>query len=93
MIYITIKMTGVTMIIHNCISQALEDYGSYAGTSASLFGFYYYLIISFLTGLMSIIHDDSLHALPLFCFVVLAMMIIIFKICINPNYRKKESGR
>lgn len=72
-------MSGVTMIIPNCLSQALQNYGEFAGTAASLFGFYYYVLISACTVLMSYLHNGLLTALPLYCLLLGCLMMVVFK--------------
>lgn len=91
MMCIFIVMAGVTIIIPNCISQALENYGSYAGTAASLFGFYYYLIISAMTWLMALIHDDTMRALPLFFLLISCSMMIVFRLAVLSKKEQREN--
>lgn len=84
-ICIFIMMSGVTMIIPNCLSQALQNYGAYAGTAASIFGFYYYLLISLFTALMALLHDGSLSAMPLFVLMVSGLMMAVYYLAIVPK--------
>lgn len=77
------------MIIPNSLSQALEDYGQYAGTAASIFGFYYYLIISGMTGLMAFLHNGSLVRLPLFFLILTGSMYAVFKLTIESRKNVK----
>ncbi len=79
---IFIVMTGVTMIIPNCLSQALQNYGEFAGTAASIFGFYYYILISLFTALMVLLHNGSLKALPLFVVILAFIMMVVFNLSI-----------
>ncbi len=76
---------GIAMIIPNCLSNALQKYGVYAGTAASLFGFYYYCIVALMTTLMSYIHNGGLTALPIFLFIQSILMYIVFKIAIKDS--------
>lgn len=76
---IFVIMTGVTMIIPNCLSQALQNYGEFAGTAASIFGFYYYTLISVFTALMSYLHNGLLTALPCYILLLGIMMMVAFK--------------
>ncbi|MCC8483556.1 MAG: multidrug effflux MFS transporter [Rickettsia endosymbiont of Labidopullus appendiculatus] len=75
--------TGAMMVIPNCISQALENYGQFAGTAASLFGFMYYVIIAGFTMLMGYMHDGTLIQLPLFILSIAISMMLVFYIAIN----------
>lgn len=91
--FITVIMTNVTMIIPNCFSQALNDYGEYAGTAASLFGFYYYLIISCMTSVMGYIHNGTIQALPTFFLLQALFLYVTFKLCIVRNVSVQVSGK
>lgn len=68
---ISVSMTGVTMVIPNVLGHALEPYKQFAGTAASLFGLYYYALIAFFTAIMALLHNGTVHQLPLF-FVLIA---------------------
>lgn len=87
LLMIFIIMSGVTMVIPNCLSQALQNYGEYAGTAASLFGFYYYVLIAAFTALMSYLHNGLLTALPLYFLLMGLLMMLAFKkaVCRNPK--------
>ncbi|CAO4838918.1 MAG: Bicyclomycin resistance protein [Holosporales bacterium] len=74
---------GVALIIPNALSHALQDYGQYAGTASSLFGFYYYLIVAVMTGLMGFMHNGSITQLPLFFLIQGLSMYGIFQKFIN----------
>ncbi len=90
LLWIGVVITGLAMIIPNCLGQALENYGNFAGTAASLFGFIYYVIIAGFTALMGFMHNGSLIQLPLFMFIVSASMMLVFFITINRNPRDKK---
>ncbi|WP_316411189.1 multidrug effflux MFS transporter [Mesoterricola sediminis] len=83
LLWVTVVMTGITMVIPNCLSQALEPYGRFAGTAASLFGFGYYLVIAAFTGMMGHMHDGTLLQLPLFIFLVSALMLLVFRLTLS----------
>jgi len=77
-------MMGNAIIIPNCFSQALEPFGKFAGTSASLFGFVYYVFISLSTGVMGYMHDGTLRPMPVFLLVsglgmLIGYMVFIYK--------------
>ncbi len=86
-LFIFSSIIGVAMIIPNSLSHALEDYGKYAGTAASVFGLYYYSIVAMMTGLMSWMHDGQLLQLPLFLFIHAIMMLIIFNLTLKIRSR------
>lgn len=64
----TFIMAGIGMIIPNILSLALEQYRTTIGTASSLFGFYYYCLISLFTLIMGLLHNDTLLPMPLFFF-------------------------
>lgn len=63
-------MVGVTMIIPNVLGTVLEPYSNYAGTAASLFGLYYYILIAGFSGLMAVMHTGTVISLPAFFILV-----------------------
>jgi len=63
---IALMIGGIGMIIPNILSLALEEYQSTLGTASSLFGFYYYCLISLFTLVMGLLHNDTLFPMPLF---------------------------
>ena len=56
---LAVTLFGITAIIPNSLSHALENYKDMAGTAASLFGFYYYILISGMTFIMGFIHNGT----------------------------------
>lgn len=80
---------GIAMIIPNCLSHALENYGQYTGTAASLFGFYYYLITAIMTSLMSYLHNGTLNQLPLFIFIQAIVMQCVFYFILKHEEKRK----
>ncbi len=83
LLWLGIIITGGTMIIPNCLSCALEDYGEFAGTAASLFGFIYYLLISVFTWVMSFMHNGEVSRLPLFVLLTSSLMWLMFKLTLK----------
>ncbi|NDD54601.1 Bcr/CflA family efflux MFS transporter [bacterium] len=69
-------MTSVMLIIPNVLGTALEPYKQMAGTAASLFGLYYYLWIAAFTGLMAVLHNGTVHRLPLFFLIIGASALV-----------------
>ena len=70
---------GASMITPNSLSHALQEYSGYAGTAASLFGFYYYGITALMTALMAEMHNGQLTQLPIFICIQGALMLIVFR--------------
>ena len=67
---------GVSIIIPNALSHALEDYKHMAGTAASTFGFYYYILISVVTFGMGSLHNGTVIPMP-FYFVSLSFLMCL----------------
>jgi len=76
---------GNSLIIPNVLGHALNNYGGFPGTAASLFGFYYYVVASSFTGLMSYLHNGTISQLPLFLGIMAASMVIIRIITLRQN--------
>lgn len=83
--------TGSMMVIPNCLSQYLENYGNFAGTAASLSGFMYYVIIAGVTALMGHMHDGSLIRLPLFIMIISISMMLVFYLAIHKKQTEENS--
>lgn len=69
---------AISLLLPNCLSAALENYTHMVGTAASLFGFFYYTVISATTFIMGSLHNDTSIPMPFFFTTVALTMIIIF---------------
>jgi hypothetical protein len=65
---------GICITTSNALSLALVDYKGCIGTASSLFGFFYYLLISLLTFGMGFLHNDTLLPMSLYFFCIAAFM-------------------
>ncbi len=88
MIYITIisqmvNMFGICIVTSNALALALLDYKWCIGTASSLFGFFYYCIISLFTLGMSILHNGTLLPMPLYFLGIAIFMMVIQKTTIS----------
>ncbi|GAV14707.1 Bcr/CflA family drug resistance transporter [Paenibacillus sp. NAIST15-1] len=72
-----ILLLGIGMAIPNCLSLALVRYSDVLGTAGAIFGLGYYLIVSLITSGMSYLHNDSLVTMPMYFFVLAAIMVIV----------------
>jgi len=66
---------GGCMIMTNGLALSLVDYKNYAGTAASIFGLFYYCLISFWTFLIGILHNGTILLMPIYFFI---LSLIIF---------------
>lgn len=69
-------MGGIGIIIPNILSIALEEYRAVQGTASSLFGFYYYCLISLFTLVMGMLHNHTLFSMPLFFMAIAIAMYV-----------------
>ncbi|MBP9752703.1 MAG: multidrug effflux MFS transporter [Proteobacteria bacterium] len=67
----------IPMITGNALSSALKDFKDSIGTASSIFGFYYYIIVSLTTGGMAILHNGTLFAMPFYFLVIALLMFYI----------------
>jgi Bcr/CflA subfamily drug resistance transporter len=72
-------MLGDALIIPNALSMALEDYKHSIGTASSLFGFFYYVLISLFTFGMGLLHNGTLFPMPCYFFVIGLFMWFVMK--------------
>lgn len=71
-----LMMGGVCMALPNALAMALVDYKAYTGSASSLFGFFYYFLISLFTLGMGWLHNGTLYPMPLY-FLAIGIILII----------------
>lgn len=76
---ITGIMAGIAMVTPNTLALALKDYKHSIGSASSLFGFYYYTLISLFTFGMGTVHNGTLLPMPLYFLMISGVMIIVFR--------------
>ena len=65
------------MATSNALALALTDYKWCIGTASSLFGFFYYCLISLFTLGMGFLHNGTLLPMPLYFFCIGLFMLIV----------------
>jgi hypothetical protein len=80
-----IIMFGVCMTTSNALALALVDYKSCIGTASSLFGFFYYCLISLFTLGMGILHNGTLLPMPLYFLGISIFMLLVQKLMLRSN--------
>ena len=76
-------MFGICMATSNALALALADYKWCIGTASSLFGFFYYCLISLFTLGMGALHNDTLLPMPLYFLGISLFMLIVQKFMIS----------
>ena len=76
-------MFGICMATSNALALALADYKWCIGTASSLFGFFYYSLISLFTLGMGALHNDTLLPMPLYFLGISLFMLIVQKFMIS----------
>lgn len=71
---------GTCMASINALASALVDYRYAIGTASSLFGFFYYCLISLFTFFMGFLHDGTLLPMPVYFFSLSCLMMIVNRI-------------
>ena len=74
---------GICMATSNALALALADYKHAIGTASSLFGFFYYCLISLFTLFMGLLHDGTLLPMPLYFLSLSCFMMIVNRICLK----------
>lgn len=75
---ITAIMAGIAIITPNALALALKDYRHTIGSASSLFGFYYYLLISFFTFGMGMLHNGTFLPMPMYFLMISGMMVSVY---------------
>lgn len=70
---------GICMATSNALALALVDYKYAVGTASSLFGFFYYVVVSLFTLLMGLLHNGSLLVMPLYFLSICVFMLAVEK--------------
>lgn len=68
-------MFGICMTTSNALALSLVDYKWCIGTASSLFGFYYYVVISLFTLGMGMLHNGTLLPMPLYFLAISFLML------------------
>jgi MFS transporter, DHA1 family, multidrug resistance protein len=74
---------GTCIASVNALALALVDYKHAIGTASSLFGFFYYCLISLFTFFMGFLHDGTLLPMPLYFLSLSCFMMIVNSICLK----------
>jgi hypothetical protein len=72
-------MLGSGMTISNALTLALSNYHWCTGASSSIFGFFYYGLVSLVTLGMSLLHNGTLLPMPLYFLSLSAFMLVVMK--------------
>ena len=78
-----VLMFGVCMTTSNALALALVDYKWCIGTASSLFGFFYYCLISLFTLGMGFLHNGTLLPMPLYFLSIAAFTLMVQRITIT----------
>ncbi|CAJ1192392.1 Bcr/CflA family drug resistance efflux transporter [Companilactobacillus crustorum] len=77
---------GLNITLPVALNLALKGYEDVIGTASGLFSFGYYLIVSLLTLLVSLIHNGTIWTLPIFILIIsLAMFFVYLPIVFKKN--------
>lgn len=68
---------ATSVIIPNCLSRILNNYGRYIGTAATIYGFYYYIVTAIFINIFDFINIKSIEGLPLFMLLSSAFILIV----------------
>ncbi|WP_338231452.1 multidrug effflux MFS transporter [Companilactobacillus muriivasis] len=69
---------GLNTTLPITLNLALKGYEDVIGSASGIFSFGYYLIVSFLTYLVSFIHNGTVWSLPIFILAVSVIMLLVY---------------
>lgn len=78
-----IMIGGIALVTSNALSLSLVNYKNRIGTASSLFGFFYYVLISLFTLGMGYSHNGTVFPMPIYFGVIAAFMIVVRKIMLT----------
>ncbi|MFN7038272.1 MAG: multidrug effflux MFS transporter [Alphaproteobacteria bacterium] len=81
------NMFGVCMATSNALALALVDFKWCIGAASSLFGFFYYTLISLFTFGMGYLHNGTLIPMPLYFLSISMFMVIVRKTLLTKLYQ------
>lgn len=76
-------MFGICLVTSNALALALTDYKWCIGTASSLFGFFYYVLISLFTLIMSYLHNGTLLPMPFYFLSISLLMLLVSNLLIG----------
>ena len=74
---------GICIATSNALALSLVSYKHAIGVASSLFGFFYYSLISVFTFGMGILHNGTLLPMPVYFLTLSCFMILIDRICLK----------
>ena len=74
---------GQCMATSNALALALVDYKHATGTASSIFGFFYYCMISLFTFFMGLLHNGTLLPMPLYFLALSCFTMGVNRVCLK----------
>lgn len=71
---------GLCIATSNALALSVVNYKDAIGIASSLFGFFYYMVISIFTLIMGTIHNGTLLPMPIYFFILSCFMLLISKL-------------
>lgn len=78
-----IVFLGLYTVLPLSLNLALVGYEKIIGVASGIFSFAYYLVISFLTYLISVFHTGWVGILPIYIFIVVGIMTLVYWLRFN----------
>lgn len=78
-----ILVFGFVLSTSNALSLALQKYKHCVGTASSLFGSFYYIVISLFTFGMGLLHNGTLIRMPVYFLCIVISMMLVAKLFLD----------
>lgn len=82
---------GMALINSNALALSLQNYRDVTGTASSLFGFFYYNVVSLVTLGMGYLHDGTLFPMPIYFLVLSILMLFVFKVLLKEGIFSRKA--
>lgn len=83
-ISVFMMLFGTGTALPNCLSLALVDFQDVIGTAGAVFSLVYYLLVSVVIYGMSVFHNGTILAMPVY-FLVLGIIMLLLSVCLLQN--------
>ncbi|MBX9620787.1 MAG: multidrug effflux MFS transporter [Alphaproteobacteria bacterium] len=88
--FMMIITSGIALVTSNALSLSLVNYKNRIGTASSLFGFFYYTLISLFTLGMGYSHTETVFPMPIYFGTIAVLMIVVRRTMLVEKTKKRD---
>jgi Bcr/CflA subfamily drug resistance transporter len=84
---IILLLGSLPLIFTNVLAIALENYKDVTGTASSLFGFFYYIMISVFNLGMGFLHNATILPIPIYFLFIALFMLVVSRVTMRDSLK------